>query len=139
MSATSPGAVWRRRALEVPGLVDPRPMAYSQCLVAGSLVFVAAQMGIDGTGAVVEGGFAAQAKRALHNIGLALAEVGCGFGDVAFMNSYVTDMRYAPELVRIRAGVLGEHPPAGALLGVAQLPWPEALVSIQVTAVRPPE
>lgn len=118
--------------------MDPRPLAYSQCVVAGPLVFVAAQMGIDETGTVVDGGFAAQVERTFHNIGLALAQVGCGFGDVAFMNSYVTDMRYSPELVRIRSRVLGEQPPAGALLGVSQLPWPEALVSIQVTAVRPP-
>jgi enamine deaminase RidA (YjgF/YER057c/UK114 family) len=53
------------------------------------------------------------------------------------MTSYVTDMRYAGELVRIRRDILGESPPAGALVGVAQLAWPEAWVSIQVTAVLP--
>jgi enamine deaminase RidA (YjgF/YER057c/UK114 family) len=131
------GAPWPRRVVEVPGLMDPGPLAYSQCVLAGPLVFVAAQMGVDEHGQVVPGGFAAQAVRSFHNIGLALARVGCGFADVVFMTSYVTDMRHSGELVRIRRDVLGDAPPAGALVGVDELAWPEAAVSIQVTAVRP--
>lgn len=130
------GAPWHRRVVQVPGLMDPGPLAYSQCVVAGPLVFVAAQMGVDDHGQIVPGGFTAQAVRAFHNIGVALAEVGCGFEDVVFMTSYVTDMRCSGELVRIRRDVLGDAPPAGALVGVDELPWPEAAVSVQVTAVR---
>jgi 2-iminobutanoate/2-iminopropanoate deaminase len=139
VTAATPGdaAAWRRRVVPVPGLMDPLPLAYSQCVVAGPLVFLAAQMGTDEHGHVVPGGFAAQVTRSFHNIRVALERVGCGFEHVLSMTSYVTDMRYAGELVRIRRDILGESPPAGALVGVAQLAWPEAWVSIQVTAVLP--
>jgi 2-iminobutanoate/2-iminopropanoate deaminase len=132
---TSPS--WRPRAIRVPGLMDPDPFAYSQCVVAGPLVFVAGQMGVDELGSVVAPDFAGQLTQTFRNIERALHAVGSDLDHVVSMTTFLTDMRYAADLVRIRAEVFGGAPPAGALVGVDQLAWPELSVEIQAVAVLP--
>jgi 2-iminobutanoate/2-iminopropanoate deaminase len=117
--------------------MDPDPFAYSQCVVAGPLVFVAGQMGVDEQGRVVSPDFAAQLTQTFRNLGHALRAVGSDLDHVVSMTTYLTDMRYAPELVRIRGEVFGGSPPAGALVGVDHLAWPELSVEIQAVAVLP--
>jgi enamine deaminase RidA (YjgF/YER057c/UK114 family) len=121
----------------VPGLMDPGPFAYSQCVLAGPLIFVAGQMGVDELGRVVSPDFAGQVTQTFRNIERALHEVGSDLDHVVNMTTFLTDMRYAGELVRIRREMFDGSPPAGALVGVDSLAWPEVSVEIQAIAVLP--
>ena len=56
---------------------------YSQAIKAGSLVFVAGQVGIDPkTGKLVHGGIRAQTKQAIENLRAILATAGIGLDHV---------------------------------------------------------
>lgn len=60
---------WTKRAVQVPGLYDPRRTnAYEQCVVAGPLVFVAGQVGWDAENRIVSLEFESQARQAFENV-----------------------------------------------------------------------
>ncbi|GAA1277415.1 RidA family protein [Streptomyces javensis] len=129
-------------------LVDPSGLpeidAYRQVSIAtGSrLIHIAGQVAWDADGVTVgEGDLAAQVERCYLNIGIALAEVGGSFDDVAKLTVYVVDwtpdkMPQFLEGAARAAAKLGVTPvPPGTLLGVAALDVPEHLVEIEATAV----
>lgn len=122
----------------------PEVGAYRQVSVAtgSKLVFIAGQVawGPDGV-TVGEGDLAAQVERCYLNIGIALAEVGASFDDVAKLTFYVIDwtpdkMPLLMEGLTRAAAKLGVTPvPPATLLGVAALDVPDHLVEIEATAV----
>ncbi|MEU3301401.1 RidA family protein [Streptomyces sp. NPDC006678] len=122
----------------------PEVGAYRQVSVAtgSKLVFIAGQVawGPDGV-TVGEGDLAAQVERCYLNIGIALAEVGASFDDVAKLTFYVVDwtpdkMPLLMEGLTRAAAKLGVTPvPPATLLGVAALDVPDHLVEIEATAV----
>ncbi|GAA1115113.1 RidA family protein [Streptomyces javensis] len=129
-------------------LVDPSGLpeidAYRQVSIAtGSrLIHIAGQVAWDADGVTVgEGDLAAQVERCYLNIGIALAEAGGSFDDVAKLTVYVVDwtpdkMPQFLEGAARAAAKLGVTPvPPGTLLGVAALDVPEHLVEIEATAV----
>ncbi|MFI7501231.1 RidA family protein [Streptomyces sp. NPDC049687] len=122
----------------------PKIDAYRQVSVGtgSKLVFLAGQVAWDADGATVgEGDLAAQVEQCYVNVGIALAEVGASFDDVAKMTVYVVD--WTPDKMPLflegagRAFArLGVTPvPPATLLGVAALHTPEHLVEIEATAI----
>jgi enamine deaminase RidA (YjgF/YER057c/UK114 family) len=103
-------------------------------------VFVAGQIGWDEEQRF-EAGLAAQVRRTLANVLAVLAEAGGGPEHVARLTWYVTDREaYLRELEPIGAAyreLMGRHYPAMAVVVVAGLIEPEALVEIEATAVLP--
>jgi enamine deaminase RidA (YjgF/YER057c/UK114 family) len=125
--------------LQPPGW--PRPRGYANGIVAeGRLVFVAGQIGWDEEQRF-EAGLAEQVRRTLANVLAVLAEAGGGPEHVARLTWYVTDREaYLRELEPIGAAyreLMGRHYPAMAVVVVAGLIEPEALVEIEATAVLP--
>jgi enamine deaminase RidA (YjgF/YER057c/UK114 family) len=125
--------------LQPPGW--PRPRGYANGIVAeGRLVFVAGQIGWDEEQRF-EAGLAGQVRRTLANVLAVLAEAGGGPEHVARLTWYVTDREaYLRELEPIGAAyreLMGRHYPAMAVVVVAGLIEPEALVEIEATAVLP--
>ena len=125
--------------LQPPGW--PRPRGYANGIVAeGRMVFVAGQIGWDEEQRF-EAGLAAQVRRTLANVLAVLAEAGGGPEHVARLTWYVTDREaYLRELAPIGAAyreLMGRHYPAMAVVVVAGLIEPEALVEIEATAVLP--
>ncbi|MEU8874233.1 RidA family protein [Streptomyces javensis] len=129
-------------------LVNPSGLpeidAYRQVSIAtGSrLIHIAGQVAWDSDGVTIgEDDLAAQVERCYLNIGIALAEVGGSFDDVAKLTVYVVDwtpdkMPQFLEGAARAAAKLGVTPvPPGTLLGVAALDVPEHLVEIEATAV----
>jgi enamine deaminase RidA (YjgF/YER057c/UK114 family) len=106
----------------------------------GRMLFVAGQIAWDVDQRLVGGGdFVRQFEQALRNV---LAVVGAAGGradDIARLTVYVTDKQlYLERLVEVgRAyrAVMGRHYPAMALVQVADLLEPGALVEIEATAV----
>jgi enamine deaminase RidA (YjgF/YER057c/UK114 family) len=125
--------------LQPPGW--PRPRGYANGIATeGRMVFVAGQIGWDEEQRF-EAGLAAQVRRTLANVLAVLAEAGGGPEHVARLTWYVTDREaYLRELEPIGAAyreLMGRHYPAMAVVVVAGLIEPEALVEIEATAVLP--
>ena len=126
--------------LQPPGW--PRPQGYANGIAAeGRMVFVAGQIGWDAEQRFEPGGLAGQVRRTLANVLAVVAEAGGGPEHVARMTWYVTDREaYLRELEPIGAAYreqMGRHYPAMAVVVVAGLIEPEALVEIEATAVVP--
>ncbi|MBS0559997.1 MAG: RidA family protein [Proteobacteria bacterium] len=125
--------------LQPPGW--PRPRGYSNGMMArGTVIVTGGMIGWDEQGRIAPG-FAAQAAQALRNVVAVLAEARVGPAQIIRMNWYVTDMdayRAAQaELAPAWRETMGKVFPAMAVIGVASLVEPEAMVEIEATAILP--
>lgn len=113
-----------------PGSIGP----YSQAVEIDGWLYTSGQVGLDPTtGALVEGGFEAQARRVFVNLTAVLATVGCTFSDVVKATVYVTDLADFATLNGIYAEAMGDHRPARSTVQVAALPA-GAMVEIDLVA-----
>ena len=112
-----------------------------QAVVAGNIVFIRGQVGqdLETAESVGHGDAAAQAERAMANIGQLLAEAGARLEDICRVTVYLTDVRYREEVYR----TLGRHLkgvfPVSTGVVVSALARPEWLVEVEATAVIPAE
>ena len=114
------------------------PYAYAAVAPPGGLVFTAGACPIDEAGVVSDvGDYAAQAARAMANLGVALAAAGTSLADVLKTTVYVAsadqrDLVAAWDVVR---AAFGPHDPPSTLLGVSVLGYSGQLVEIEAVAV----
>ena len=72
-----------------PAAIGP----YSQAIVCGGMLFTSGQIPLDpSTGAVAEGGIAAQAEQSMKNVGAVLAAAGTDFTRVVKTTCFLADM-----------------------------------------------
>ncbi len=121
-----------------PDLSTPR--GYSHVVTAsGTIVFVAGQISVDKTGAIVGAGdIRAQTVQVLENVKAALAAAGATFADVVKQNTYVVNLNAEalPIIREVRGQYFpSENPPASTLLGVTALAMAGLLIEIEVVAV----
>jgi len=115
-----------------PAAIGP----YSQALAFGELVFTSGQIGMDPvSGALPDGGVAAQARVALANLGAVLAAAGSGFERVLKTTVYLVDMGDFAAVNAVYAEAFGDARPARATVAVAGLPK-GALFEIDAVATR---
>ncbi len=117
-----------------PAAVGP----YVQARWAGGLLFLSGQIGLEpATGELVSGGAAAQARRAMQNLGAVLEAAGLGWEEVVKCTIYLTDMAVFEEVNRVYASFFPEGGPlpARACVAVAALPR-GAAVEIEAVARR---
>ena len=96
---------------------------YSQAVKANGLLYTSGQIALDPkTGNLVEGDFAAQARRVFENLAAVLKASGSSFDRVTKATVYVTDLANFTVLNGIYAEFFGDHKPARSTVGVAQLP-----------------
>ena len=102
----------------------PRPIGpYSQAIEVDGWVWCAGQVGTDPqAGALVEGGAAAQAERALRNLGAVLDAAGATFADVVKTTVFLADMADFAAVNEVYAGFFPDPPPARSTFAVAALP-----------------
>jgi 2-iminobutanoate/2-iminopropanoate deaminase len=86
-----------------------------------SLIFVSGEVGRDSTGAIVPGGFEAEARQCFANIKYALERAGATFKDVVRITAYIKDLADYPVYAKIRSEVFGADWPASASVGVSDL------------------
>jgi enamine deaminase RidA (YjgF/YER057c/UK114 family) len=110
-----------------------------QAVVAGNLVFLRGQVGqdLDSAESVGQGDPAAQAERAMANIGTLLAEAGARLEDICRITVYLTDIRHREAVYRVIGAHLQGVFPVSTGLVVAGLARPEWLVEVEATAVIP--
>jgi enamine deaminase RidA (YjgF/YER057c/UK114 family) len=116
------------------------PRGYSHGIKgSGQILFVAGQVGWDGDGRMVAGGFAEQFARALDNVLEVVRAAGGTPESVARMVVYVTDkaayLASAKALGAAWRARLGRHYPAMALVEVKALVEDGALVEIEAVAL----
>jgi enamine deaminase RidA (YjgF/YER057c/UK114 family) len=128
------------RSLLPPGW--PRPKGYSNGIEArGRTIFTAGVVGWDERERFSSDTLAGQFEQVLRNILAILAEAGAGPEHLVRMTCYVTNMDGYRSSLRVVGEawktVIGSHYPAMALIGVAKLVEPDALVEIEATAIVP--
>ena len=124
-----------------PATVHPPPPSTYTHLVSATgrkLIFSSMEGPLDADGNLVgKGDFEAQARQVFQNLRDILAAAAATFDNVLKMTIYVVD--YSPELYpvlrRVRAEVVGDHPPASTLIGVAALPFEDLLIEADIVAV----
>jgi 2-iminobutanoate/2-iminopropanoate deaminase len=113
----------------------PAPIGpYSQAVRVGDWLFLSGSLGIEpATGEFVPGDAAAQARKALENMGEVLAAAGATFDHVVKTTVFMADM---DDFVPVNA-VYGEYftgtPPARSAVQAARLPK-DAFVEIEAIA-----
>jgi 2-iminobutanoate/2-iminopropanoate deaminase len=110
---------------------------YSQAIRAAGLLFCSGQIPLDpATGALVEGGIAAQTTRVLDNVAAVLAGAGLTTTDVVKTTVFLADMVDFAAMNEVYAGHFADVPPARSTVAVKTLPK-GALVEIEVIAALP--
>lgn len=117
---------------DAPAAIGP----YSQAICVGNTLYLSGQLGIDPkTGKFAEGGFEAQARRALENQKAVLRAAGFELTDVVQCQVFVKDLNnYAKFNTIYREYFKGDFP-ARAVLEVSRIPA-DGLVEIMMVAVR---
>ena len=119
---------------------DKAPAAlgpYSQANVAGNMVFVSGQLGIDpASGDFVDGGVRAQTEKALQNLQAILEAAGATLDDVTVCQVFLKDLNDFVAMNEVYATFFTENPPTRAAFEVARLPK-DGLVEISCIAVKP--
>ena len=128
------------KALLPPGW--PRPRGYSNGIAAsGRMVFTAGIVGWDRQEYFAARDLVGQFRQVLLNTLAILAEGGAGPENIVRMTWYVTDrddyVRSLPEIGSVYREVIGKHYPAMAVVQVAALVEPAALIEIETTAMVP--
>lgn len=118
-----------------PARIHPPP-GYSHIAVAtGSrLAFIAGQAAIDTDFSIVgPGDLAAQTRKAMQNLQVALDELGAGWDDVVKATVYTTQPHeYETIGAAMGEAMSGAEPPSQVLLGVTSLALAELLVEIEL-------
>jgi enamine deaminase RidA (YjgF/YER057c/UK114 family) len=126
-----------------PRFVNPPSLppgrGYSQVVEvpAGErLLFVAGQIALDSTGALVgSGDFRAQARQVFENLRRALESRGATFADVVKINFYILDVSNIPALREVRDQYVNRAaPPASTLVEVRRLFRDDVMLEVEVIA-----
>ncbi|MBI2762618.1 MAG: RidA family protein [Chloroflexi bacterium] len=95
---------------------------YSQAIVSGDLVFCAGQLGLDPATGELADGVAAQAERALRNLGAILDAAGCSFADVVKTTIFLADINDFVAVNAVYATFIVDPAPARSTFAVGALP-----------------
>ena len=130
------------QAIQPDGWAPPKGYSNGMLGPAGSRpLAVAGQIAWDAGQNLVDGGFAAQFRQALGNVVAVVEAAGGSVETLASLTIYVTDRHaYLDEIREVGAAyrdAMGRHYPAMALVEVAALLEPGAVVEIQALAFLP--
>ena len=116
---------------QAPKAIGP----YSQAVKAGNVIYTSGQVSLDpATGELVQGDFAAHARRVFDNLAAVLRAAGAEFRHVTKATVYLTDLANFQTLNGIYAEYFGDHKPARTTVQVAGLPK-GAVLEIDLVAV----
>ena len=115
------------------GAAAPKPVGpYTPVVRAGDWLICSGQVGLR-SGALVEGGIAAQVTQAIANIKTLLSGEGSSLDAVAKTTVFLADIGDFPAMNEAYMAAFGDHRPARSAFAVAALPL-GALVEIEAWA-----
>jgi enamine deaminase RidA (YjgF/YER057c/UK114 family) len=116
-----------------------RPTGYTHVVevTAGRPVYLAGQVAIDRSGAVVgPGDIGAQARQVFDNVQAALQAVGAGFEQVVKLTLYLVDISQLPVVREVRDQYVNtQQPPASTAVEVRRLVSDDLLIEVEAVAV----
>lgn len=128
------------RFLEPEGMAPAIGFSHGVVADGGKVVYIAGQTGHHAD-RIIDQGVVAQFAQACTSVARVIEEAGGSPGDLVSMTIYTTDLHgYRDNLKPIGAAyrsVFGKHFPPMALIGVAGLFDPEAVVELVCIAVVP--
>ena len=113
----------------IPGL------PFSEAVEAGSLLFLAGQIGTDANGKLAEGGIAAETRHALANIADVLQRHASGLDRVVKVTVMMADMKEWPAMNEEYRKFFGKDLPARSAFGCSGLAM-NARVEIECIALK---
>ncbi len=127
--------------IEPEGFPPAKGYANGVLTTGGRTLHIAGQIAWDGEGRFHSDDFSEQFGAALDNVVAVVRAAGGSPGDVVRMTIYVTDLdayrSSAPALGAVWRERFARHYPAMALVGVAGLVHPRALIEIEAVACLP--
>ena len=115
------------------------PPIYSQGMrVTGAqtILFLSGQVAYDKDGGTLHpGDFKGQAREAFRALKSLVESAGGTMANVVKINTYVTDIRYRPDLAPVRQEFFSGKSPASTLVEVSALAHPDWLIEIEAIAV----
>ena len=96
----------------------PFPDAY----ISGDALYISGQIGVDQTGELVKGGFEAQAKQVMENLGIVLRKSRLHYKDLVNVTIYLTSMDNYAELNEVYRKYFDKKFPARVCIAVKELP-----------------
>lgn len=115
------------------GSETERLAAYSRAVEDNGWIFVSGTIGIDSSTGQLQRGAEAQAEAAFEIIEAALSEAGAGLKDVVRCGVFVVKRQDVPAVASVLRRKFADIRPANTTV-ICELPNPEALVEIEVTA-----
>ena len=116
-----------------------QPSGYSHVVevTEGRPIYVAGQVALDATGALVgPGDIRAQTHQVFQNLRAALEAVGVGFEQVVKLNYYLVDATQLPVVREVRDEFIDTHqPPASTAVEVRRLVREDLLIEVDAVAV----
>jgi 2-iminobutanoate/2-iminopropanoate deaminase len=106
---------------------------YNQAIVAGGLVFVAGQLGLEAGDTAVAGDIGQQTERALANLAAILQAAGSSMENLVKTSVFLASLDDFVGMNEVYAAKVGDRPPARSTFEVARLPS-GALVEIEAIA-----
>ena len=112
-------------------------LPYSPAVGCGPFVFISGSVGrVPGSGEIAKGDMSAQTRQTMQNIAAALEKAGSSFEQALKATVFVTDMGLFAEMNAVYVQFFRSDPPARSCVEVSRLPDPEALVEIELIALR---
>ncbi len=122
----------KKKYISPKGIFEP--IGWSHAVRAGDTIYLAGMTGWDEQRKLVEGGFEAQAVKALENIKVILEAAGASLNDVVKYTVYLKNMDDVYKFREIRARFFTPPMPAATGVEVSRL-LPGVLVEIDAVAV----
>jgi 2-iminobutanoate/2-iminopropanoate deaminase len=125
---------FRKQTVSKPAKPDA---PYSPAVSGGPLVFVSGTVGRDpADGGIAKGDMAAQTRQTMANIAAQLQKAGSGFDRALKATIFITDMDQFATMNQAYRSFFSGDPPARSCVEVTSLPDPEALVEIELIALK---
>lgn len=115
----------------------PTPIGpYNHVARVGPFVTIGGIAGVDpATGRLAGDDVYAQARQILRSLRICLEAAGSDLNHVIHVNVFLRNMSDFEEMNRAYVDAMGEHLPARTVIGVADLPKPGFLLTMNLTAV----
>ncbi len=115
----------------------PLPIGpYHHIAKVGSSITIGASAGVDpATGELAGPDVASQTRQILDNVAVMLDSVGSDLGHVVHVTVFLLHMSDFEAMNGAYIERMGGHRPARTVIGVAELPKPGVLLTVNVTAV----
>ena len=125
---------YRKEIVSKPAKPD---LPYSPAVSCGPFVFISGSVGRDpASGRIAKGDVDAQTRQTMRNIAAHLEKAGSSFDSAVKATIFITDMNLFADMNKAYRSFFSGDPPARSCVEVFRLPDPEALVEIELIALK---